>query len=256
MSKYDYNYGEEPQQPKKKAAPAPSKFSGIETWDILTIFALLLTACLVLYFAAIFVSPNASYNPLPPKNSKAGAPAVTPTYTPIQLEPTWTLTPSPVPSVTPTLFPTFTPFPSPTPFSLIPATKTPIPSATSKAPFAVSFEGIKSTIINPDTSCNWQAVGGTIVDANGAHINAVRVTLNGVYNGKMISEITVSGVTPVYGGISGFEFFLGEKPVATKGSLVLQLLDQNGAPLSSAVPINTYDDCGQNLTLVRFVKNP
>jgi hypothetical protein len=256
MSKYDYNYGEEP-EPKKKpaAASAPAQSLNIEIWDVLSVVTLLLTACLVVYFVAVFISPYAAYNVLPPKPTATRFITATPTITPIQLEATWTPTPPPVMTGSATFLPTFTALPSATSFSLIPPTKTPIPSKTPKAPYSVSFEGIKSTIIHPEFGCDWQAIGGTIVDVNNADMLFTTIVLTGYYNGKTMYELTFSNTAPAYGK-SGFEFVLGDTPVASKGQLFLQLLDQNSVPLSSSVPIDTYSDCSQNLTLVRFVKNP
>ncbi len=253
MSKYDYNYGEETPKPKQKAASADAGLD-IEIWDVLSALTLLFTVFLVFYFAAVFISPGAAYNVLKPRQFKI-TPTVTPTPLPLTLPPTWTPTVTPVLSETPTLFPTFTPIPTATPFSLIPPTKTPTVTKTPKAPYAITFEGIKSSIIHPEFGCDWQAVGGTIVDANNADMIGMIINLTGYYNGKALNELTVSGVAPAYGK-SGFEFYLGNQPVSLKGQLYLQLLDQAGSPLSQRAPIDVYADCGQNLTLVRFVKNP
>ena len=245
MSKYDY----------KDAPPAPKKQSPrFERWDILSILTLLFTVCLVLYFAAIFISPNASYNFLPPKPKVNPFATLTPTITPIQLEATWTSTPIPIFTETATLLPTFTLIPSPTSFSLIPPSKTPTPTKTPKVVFSASFEGIKSTIIHPEFGCNWQAIGGTVVDANNADMLRMTIRLTGSYDGRSMNELTVSSIAPAYGK-SGFEFFLGNTPISSNGELYLQLLDQTGVPLSNNEPIDTFSDCSQNLTLVRFVKN-
>jgi len=67
--------------------------------------------------------------------------------------------------------------------------------------------------------------------------------------------MTVSSIAPAYGK-SGYEFFLGTVPIASKGELNLQLLDQAGLPLSDVISIDTYNDCSKNLVLVRFKKNP
>lgn len=246
MSQYDYN----------DSPPAPSKrASRFEIWDILSILILLFTGCVVLYFAAIFVSPSAAYNFLKPAPTVNPFATATPTITQIQLEPTWTLTLTPEITETSTLLPTFTLEPSATPFSMIPATKTPTQTATPKAPFSASFKGIDSTIIHPEFGCNWQAIGGTVVDASNADILGTRINLIGFYNGKAISMLTVSGIAPAYGR-SGFEFSLGSAPTASKGVLYLQLLDQAGVLLSDNVYVDTFSACSQNLTLVRFVKNP
>jgi hypothetical protein len=249
MSKYDYNYTDAP-APKKK----PGSASKIEIWDILSVATLLFTACLVLYFAAIFISPNAAYNFLKPKPKVDPFATATPTITPIQLDATWTPTSLPDVTETPTLLPTFTLEPSPTPFSLLPPTKTPTPTKTPRAAFSASFEGIKSTIIHPEFGCNWQAIGGTVVDANNADMLRMTIRLVGFYDGKAKNELTVSSIAPAY-GVSGFEFFLGDKPIDSKDQLYLQLLDQNGVPQSDNLYVDTYSDCSQNLTLVRFVKN-
>ncbi len=247
MSKYDYNLDEKP-----SAAAKPA--SRLEIWDILSILMLALSACLILYFAAVFISPNAGYNILRPQPTPNPFATATPTITPIQLEPTWTPTPTPILSPTATIAPTFTPLPSATPFSLVPATKTPTPTQTPKAAFSGTFKGIDSTIIHPEFGCNWQGIGGTVVDANNADILRMTIRLVGTYDGKIKNELTVSSIAPAYGK-SGFEFFLGDKPIFTKGTLYLQLLDQNGVPQSDNLYIDTYADCAQNLTLVRFVKN-
>jgi hypothetical protein len=81
------------------------------------------------------------------------------------------------------------------------------------------------------------------------------IRLTGKYDGKSKTELTVSSIAPAYGK-SGYEFFLGTTPVASKGGLYLQLLDQGGVPLSDNIYIDTFTDCTKNLALVRFKKNP
>ncbi len=249
MSKYNYDYN----------APAPkASRMRIEVWDVLSILVLLVTAGLGIFFVMIFVSPNASYNPLPPSGAQLGAidTGPTATFTPIQLEPTWTPTLVEATStLTPTLLPTFTLEPSATPFSLAPPTKTPTPTKTPKAPFSATVTYIDSTIIHPELGCNWQGIGGTVVDANNADMLRMTIRVVGTYNGKSKNELTVSSIAPAY-GTSGYEFFLGTAPLNSKGELYLQILDQAGLPLSDNVYINTYSDCSKNLVLVRFKKNP
>ncbi len=244
MSKYDYNYEE---------IPAPKKSARLEVWDLLSILTLLTTVCLGVYFVFIFLFPNSRFNPLPPDNFDPNAiPTVTPTA--IVLEPTWTATIVDV-TETPTLLPTFTLEPSPTSFSLVPPTKTPTITPTPKAPFSATVTYIDSTIIHPDAACNWQGVGGTIVDANNADMLRMTVRLVGIYNRKTKNELTVSSIAPAYGK-SGFEFFLGTVPISSKGELYIQILDQAGLPLSDNIYIDTVNDCSKNLVLVRFKKNP
>jgi len=245
MSKFNYD-----------DAPAPKKRAKLEIWDVLSIATLFLTVCLVVYFAAIFFLPDSALNPLPPNGAGANAITPTPTIGEIPVQATWTGTPlPPEPTETATLLPTFTLEPTQTPFSLLPPTKTPTITATPKAPFKGTFKGIDSTIIHPELGCNWQGVGGTVVDANNADILRMTIRLVGTYKGKSINELTVSSIAPAYGK-SGFEFSLGDSPVTSKGELYLQLLDQAGLPLSDNLYIDLSKDCSKNLVLVRFVKNP
>lgn len=251
MTKYGkYDYLDEPEVEKPKSV-APK----LEMWDILSVLVLLITACMGIYFATIFINPISSLNPLPPMEVTAYQ-SPTPTITPLPLEATWTPTATPIQSPTATLAPTFTPIPSPTLFSLTPASPTPTITSTPKAPFSADVKVLQSDVIPhlASAACNWQGVGGSVVDANNSDIIGMVIRLVGKYNGKTIDITTVSGISTDYGK-SGFEFTLSTVPITSKGDLYLQLLDQAGLPLSDNVYIDTYNDCPKNLILVRFKKN-
>jgi len=241
----DYNYDDTP-APKKKR-------SRLELWDVLSVMTLIAALCIGLYFAAIFMAPNSAFNPFPPRPSDPNAPP-TPTITAIQLQPTWTLTPEDA-TITATLLPTFTLEPSATSLSLVTPSVTPLPTKTPKAPFSATVTYIDSTIIHPESGCNWQGVGGTIVDSNNADLLRFTIRLVGFYNSKSKNELTVSSIAPAYGK-SGYEFFLSTVPISSQGLLYVQILDQAGLPLSDNIYIDTFNDCSKNLVLVRFKKNP
>ena len=227
----------------------------MQVWDILSILALLLTVCLVGYFALIFINPASQLNFLPPGAGPFGNHLPTFTVTPLQLQATWT--PSPTLELTPsdTPRPTFTPFFTSTSFSLVPPTKTPKPTSTPKAPFtAASVTQVESTIIHPELACNWAGIGGTVVDANNSPVIGTVVVLRGTLNGSTIEQQTVSGINKEYGP-SGFEFVLGSAPVASNKTLYVQLVDQQNIPLSDPVQVTTSTECNKNLVMVRFKKN-
>jgi hypothetical protein len=233
--------------------PVRAPRARFELWDLFTILVLLTTACVGTYMLVLFVQPNLVYNPLPPGNPLAPA---TFTITPIQLEATWTPTVTPFQTATSTPRPTSTPIPSATPFSLVPPTKTPTVTKTPKAPFTLKINELQSDITVPHlqaAACNWQGVGGSVVDTNSGDIVGLVVRISGFYGGKTVNMTTVSGVSPDYGK-SGFEFVLGATPIASRGQLSVQLLDQAGVPLSESVPLQTFADCKKNLSLVRFQK--
>ncbi len=234
--------------PVKRPAPQIK----LNIWDMFTVLTLLATLGVGAFFVYLFLNPTSVMNPLQP-----GIPTAfvlpSATITPIQLEATWTPT-LVMGTDTATLAPTITLQPSSTPLSLVPPSKTPKPTATPKAPYSVTVSAIASTIIHPDLACNWTGIGGTVVDASGAPVLYRTLRLTGSFNGKPVDKLTVSGTALDYGQ-SGFEFVLGDTPVASNKLLTLQLLDQGGLPLADNVYVVTYNDCNKNLILVRYKQN-
>jgi len=227
--------------------------SSVAVWDMLSILVLVVTAFIGMYFLVVFIFPNSSLNILPPGGRALAS--QTPTAGSIQLEATWTASPTLelTPSNTPR--PTFTPFSTNTPFSLVPPTKTPKPTSTPKAPFgAISVSNVESTLIHPELACNWAGIGGTVVDLNNSPVIGMVVVLRGSLNGNTIEQQTVTGINKEYGP-SGFEFVLGSTPIASSKTLYVQLVDLQNIPLSDKVFVTTSTDCGKNLVLVRFKKN-
>jgi hypothetical protein len=230
----------------------------LEMWDMLSILVLIVTICLAGYFLLIFINPASRLNIMPPGGGLFGPRTPTNTPTPFQLQPTWTASPTLelTPSNTPR--PTFTPFFTNTPFSLVPPTRTPRPptiTPTPRAPFsAIQISNIESTVIHPELGCNWAGVGGTVVDTNNSHVIGTVVVLRGTLNGSTVDLTTVTGINKEYGP-SGYEFVLGNAPVASNKTLYVQLVDLSGIPLSDRVEITTSTDCTKNLVIVRFKKN-
>lgn len=243
MSRDNYSYQE---------TPASSGKSKLEIWDMLSILMLIFTLCIGAYYVFLFFAPQSSLNPFP-----AGPVSIlpTPTITELKFPPTWTVMPSLTATETPTLVPTYTIEPLPTSFSLITPTETATPTATPEAAFSATITYIPSVIIHQEAGCNWQGIGGTVVDANNTDMLRMTIRLAGKYDGKTKTGLTVSSIAPAYGK-SGFEFVLGTVPIASKGELYVQLLDQAGVPLSDNIYLDTYNDCTKNLALVRFKKNP
>lgn len=233
--------------------PSRARGAGLQLWDLLTIIVLIATACAVGYFVLIFLNPTSDLNVLPPGGAGFAPQPPTATITPIQLEPTWTASPTIALTPSDTPRPTFTPFSTDTPISLFPPTRTPRPTNTPKAPFSASTSQVESTLIYPDLACNWAGIGGTVVNANNSPIIGQVIVLRGTLDGKTIEQQTVSGINKAYGE-SGFEFVLGNAPVAST-TLYVQLVDLNGIPLSDKISVPTSSDCTKNLVLVRFKKN-
>jgi hypothetical protein len=226
----------------------------LQHWDILAIIVLIVTACMGAYFLLVFINPNTPLNPLSQKNYDDSLPD-TPTFTPIGLEPTWTPSATPYIPPTDTARPTFTPVFTSTVFSLVPPTKTPIPTATPKAPYSVTVEYIASSKYRPEFGCNWLGVAGTVLDKKNAPVTYMQLLLLGTLNGESINNFSMTGLLPLIYGPGGFELDLGRVPIASKGTLFLQLKDQGGVQLSENVYINTYTDCSKNMVFIRFKEN-
>src|SRR3990172_9569837 len=95
----EFNFDE----PERKSSSFSMPAFGL--WDVLTILVLLVTACLGYYFISIFNDPGSPLNLLKP----AYILTPSPTITPLQLEPTWTVTATVFIPPTETLLPSITP---------------------------------------------------------------------------------------------------------------------------------------------------
>jgi hypothetical protein len=151
---------------------------------------------------------------------------------------TGTATPSLIPSLTltPTFTPTFTPEP----------TSKPMPFKLKGEP-----EALNSELIRPELSCDWLIIAGQVWDLQEVPVTDLTLHLFGELGGYTIDMITMSGYATVYGE-SGYEFTLQDLVVDSEGTLFIQLVDNNGIPLSDPYPIQTFKDCQKNLILVNF----
>ena len=179
---------------------------------------------------------------------------------------------TPLPTRTPTASPTNTSVPtntatsSPSPTNTSIPTKTatlkPSPTATfTKTPTALPYSlqpGTPVYIKNfayPAKGCNWIGVAGQIFGADKKPKLNLVVVVKGVYGGKPIEVIGVSGTIAgdIYGP-GGFELQIGNTPLATKGQLSVQVFNLEGNPLTKAVVFDTYSDCTRNLIIINFTQ--
>ncbi len=246
MDTFDYSDGRE----KKGNA-------GALVWNILTIFALLGVLAIALIFLAIFLNPYASLNPFPPATLPAVMAFPTSTATPVRfLDPTWTASPTQEPTITSTLLPSSTLPPTETPFVLF--TLTPTPEETpqlGKMPFEISPGTPVSTsslAFHPDAGCNWFGVAGQVFDLSGAPVSGQQVQIGGTLVGSPVSLLSLTGLANAYGTAGFYEFNLGDKPIASNGTLWVQLLDQAGLAMSDKIYFDTSNSCDKNLIFINF----
>lgn len=215
-------------------------------FNLLTVVVLLATLCVGAAVAALFINPYMPYNPFPPPTLPPTLGPPTATSTPhVTLPPTWTptATVTPLPSATPTLTPS--PFPTDTP--------APASEGTPGGPDFEVQEGSPVYVPNfvNEEGCNWMGIGGQVFDTEGRPVVGLGVHLEGTLGGQFISLDTLSGSAPALGP-SGYLFDLGNQPVASEGTLWLQLNDTAGVPLSDQFFVTTTESCEENLVLVNW----
>jgi hypothetical protein len=211
--------------------------------NFLTFLVILATLAVAGGFVMLFLNPYMSINPYPPPTVPATLGSPTPTNTPAKpLPATWTATPAP------TDVPTETPTPEPT--------DTPVPTATETAPgppFALQV-GSPSLIVNfvNDAGCEWMGVFGQIFNFDNEPILELTVRLGGELPELGAIDMTaISGSAPELGP-GAYLFNIADHPIASEGTLWIQLDDGGGNPLSEKVYLTTSDSCTENLIMVNW----
>jgi hypothetical protein len=191
--------------------------------------------------------PGVDLEPGPTLPPTLGYPTITNTPE-IYLPPTWTPTISPTPTETPTQTPTPTATETPTP-----STPTPGPSPTG-APFSVQ-PGSNVLVANfaNDLACSWMGVAGQVFDRNRNPLPGITVRVDGQLAGQLFQQDAVTGSADRVGP-AGYVINLSDRPIASTGTLGIQLWDTAGLALSDRVPFNTSDQCNQNLVFVNWVQ--
>jgi len=163
-----------------------------------------------------------------------------------------------MPESTPEPENTQTPLPSKTPIP----TQTPVPNNTPEftqtlLPYQIQA-GSPAAISNfahPSEGCNWLGIIGQVFNRNGKPILNMVVMAEGLIEGKLINEVSLTGVpgADIYGEGS-YEIVLSDHVFSSEGDLFVQVFDLNGIPLSEKVFFDTYANCGKNLIILNFVK--
>lgn len=219
-------------------------------YNTLTLALLALSAVVCAAYAVLFVAAPRSIAARPTDTlGPIGTPTVapTPSRTP---RPTNTSTHTPGPSDTPTATPvitvtltgretrTHTPTPGPS--------HTPSPTL-SPFNYVASVEYQRSIY-----GQNWAGIAGLVYGLDGKHQTNILVRAWGDPPlGPDGLEIP-SGIAVQY-GVSGFEITLGDKPVI--GRWNVQLIADDGEPLSDVIPVEMNSDPRLNLAYIVFVQN-
>ena len=221
---------------------------------IATFIVFILLISLFIYF-----NPHSPINPFPPPTPRAvtssgetSSEIPDPTNTPF---PTETSTPIPPPTLT--VGPYATLPPSPTPFTLSSPTATLEPTEPSRGYQYELQQGSPIAIANishPDLACEWMGVAGQVFDLSGGPVTGLLIQLGGRIPGVALPKdmLSLTGAALNYGRVGYYEFTLADEPVASNGSLWVQLVNQEYVPLSEKIYFDTYDSCDRNLIIINF----
>ena len=266
-----------------------SKRANQLVYSFFTTFFIILLVAIVIYFLFIFSEPQSILNPFPPiapkssisqnevslaltqtiaiQNQFTPTSSITPTASCTSTEsiPATLITPSP--SVVSTTIPTadksvmeihfvstnihpdqifYTPTPTPKVGYLYPFILVKEPRF-NESPYNEFAE-------NPILNCNWLGVGGQVFDILGNPLTGIKLRLGGFsVEEEFEFRYTKSGNSIIFGD-SGYEFELGNKPVYSPPVKWVQLIDEEGLPLSAKVHFSTTGHCTQNWIVIDFIQ--
>jgi hypothetical protein len=241
-----------------------------QLFNQLTLLFLALTPIVLICYLVILAFPTSVLNPLapiavalppvvPPTRTATATPTVTATP-----RPTNTSTTAPTPTATPTDLPTEPPTNTPAPTiagrrgaPTLPSSLTPSRTPTPIVTLSVTRSPLNYTAdVNYQRAqlygTNWAGVAGLVIGLDRKHQQNIIVRLWGDEPVGAQGRTLPSGTAIQYGS-SGWEFTLGDKPAFGKWNL--QLLADDGQPLSPVIEIEMKGDPRANLAYVIFNQN-
>ncbi len=222
-------------------------------WNLMTLLVIAGMVFAAIFFLAIFLNPNVSFNPYPPPTLPVAL--ILPTGTPQPTIPSAT----PEPSITPTPEPTLT-SPPPTATATVvgsgvrpTATATPQENAIYAFTLQSAPAAIDAAMLYPDRGgCKWMGVGGQVVDLQGRPMTGISVSLGGYADNRNFDQTSLTGTALKYGE-AGYEFTLANNvSFSSMEGLWVRLVDQQRLPLSPKVHFDTADDCAKGLIIINF----
>ncbi len=206
--------------------------------EVVAVHRVIVLVTLILFLTAC------SGIPLPGNTDQPAPPSVPPVHTPTNTPQTVRTLP---PLVTPTQ-PQSPEAPTPEPTSEPAA---PAPSPTPAFVLQAGSPAYLPAFTHPEAGCAWVGIAGQVFDSSGMPVENTVVVVKGLFNGKPVDALALSGLAKGYGS-GGYEIQVGTASATTSEALTIQLLNDKFEPLSPVYPIQTFDDCQKNLILINF----
>lgn len=106
-------------------------------------------------------------------------------------------------------------------------------------------------VFRPELGCNWMGIAGQVFGPDESPLLNIVVEVGGALAGEPYMGLGMTGSTPFF-GIGGFEVTLADHPLATHGTLWVELYGLDGQILTERIYFDTYDSCEQNLIIMNF----
>ena len=160
--------------------------------------------------------------------------------------------------------PTATLIPSPTPTQTLeeafeitaePAAEEPANPTPTPDPAYTLQQGSPAALPNfnhPEDGCDWLGVAGQVFDENGLEVIGLTVLVGDTETPEATPLEGITGDALAY-GLGGYEIQMAAEALDSSERFWIQILNAEGAPLTTRHTFNTYRDCEQNLILINFV---
>jgi len=147
------------------------------------------------------------------------------------------------------------------------ATDTPVPTQTPELPLIPTLTPFPEIwyIVQPGTplatfntphqaaGCAWLGVGGQVFGPDSAPVLGLSILVGGTLDGHQVGSSGTTGMETNIGD-GGYEITLADHPIDSGGTLWIQIVDENGNPLSDKILFDTVNDCERNFILINFVR--
>jgi hypothetical protein len=107
--------------------------------------------------------------------------------------------------------------------------------------------------IKPDIGCNWSGIGGQVFNLQGDPVSGLVIKITGNLEGSPVLLLALTGGA-LQLGPGGYMIEFTDHPFESQGSLVLELLDIAGQPISSIIPLSTFANCEKNFLIFNLVE--
>jgi hypothetical protein len=110
-------------------------------------------------------------------------------------------------------------------------------------------------IVHETAGCSWLGVGGQVFGLDAVPVTGLTVLVGGTLDGYQVGGVGMTGMETSLGE-GGYEITLADHPSDSTGTLWVQVLDENNAPLSDKIGFDTVNDCDRNFILINFIRSP